>query len=140
MFLSRDRVDETQAVGMQAEASQRIVGTAVFLVANDRMPQVLGMDTDLVLASGLQMKVHQRVSVVAHQHLVMCDGVFASIVGGTGIGDEHLVVLKPRLHRALSGFKPSFHHGHITAVIDFFLPVFLETHGYLLVLGEKHQP
>ena len=140
MFLAGSGMDETKAVGMQAETAQAVVGAAVFLIAYDGMAEVLGMDADLVLSSGLQVEVHQRIVFVADEHLIMGDGIFAPVVGGTGIGDKHLVVFKPRLHGAFARVQTSFHHGHIAAVIDFLFPVLLERHGDLLVFGEEHQP
>lgn len=139
MFLAGGGMDETKAVGMEAEAAQGVVAAAVFLVADDGMAEVLGVDADLVLASCLKMEVHQRVIVVANQHLVMGHGVFPAVVNGAGVSDEGFVVFEPRLHGARAGFQPAFHDGHVAAVIHFLLPVLLEHHGDLLVFGEEHQ-
>ena len=113
--------------------------TAVFLVADDGVSEVLGMDTNLVLAACLQMEIHQGVAGVADEDLVMRHGEFSTVVNGAGIGDEGLVVLEPRLHGARAGFQLAFHHGHIATVINLFFPVFLKAHGDLFVLGEEHE-
>ena len=52
-------MDEAKPVSMEAEASQGVVVAAVFLVADDGVSEVLGVDADLVFASGLQVEVHQ---------------------------------------------------------------------------------
>ena len=54
-----DWVMETQFVGMQAQTAERVVAIAVFRVAYDRMPEVLHVDADLVLASGFEPELHQ---------------------------------------------------------------------------------
>ena len=46
-------MDEAKPVGMQAEATQRVVMAAIFLIAYDRMSKVLSVDPDLVLSSCL---------------------------------------------------------------------------------------
>ena len=69
--------------------------TAVFFVTHDGMTKILGMNPNLVFAASIQMEVHQRIPAVTNQHLIMRDGEFSAIVGRTGIGDKHLVVLEP---------------------------------------------
>ena len=61
-----ERMMEAELVGMQAEAAERVVAAAIFLVAHDGVTDILGMNADLVLAAGLQMEVDQRISAVAH--------------------------------------------------------------------------
>ena len=82
MLLARGGMDEAKLVCMQAQTAQAVVGSTVFLVADDGMAKILGMHADLVLAARLQMEVHQRIVLVADQHLVMGHGIFSAIVGG----------------------------------------------------------
>lgn len=74
-------MDETESIGMEAEASEAVVAAAVFLVAYDGMAEVLCMYANLVFAACVEVKVHQRVFGIADQHLVMCDGELAAVVG-----------------------------------------------------------
>lgn len=139
MFLARSGMDEAQAVGMETESAQAVVGGPILLVAHDRMAQILCVNTDLVFAPRFQVEVHQGIVLVADEHLIVGDGEFAPIVGGTGIGHEGLVVFEPRLHGALSRFEAAFQDGHIAAVIDFLFPVLFERHRYFFVFGKEHQ-
>ena len=75
-------MDETKSVGVQAKAAQGVVGRAVFFVTYNGVPEVLGVDTDLVFAACLQVEVHERVFWVTDQHLVMGDGQFTAVVSG----------------------------------------------------------
>lgn len=74
-------MDETELVSMETETAEAIVAAAVFLVAYDGMAEVLCMHTNLVFATRVEVEVHQRILVVANQHLVMCDGELAPVVG-----------------------------------------------------------
>ena len=95
MFLTRGWMDETESIGMETESAQAFVGGAVFFIANDGVSKILGVDADLVFAAGFQMEVHQRVVLVANQHLIMGYGELAPVVGGAGIGDKCFVVFEP---------------------------------------------
>ena len=59
MFFPCCGMNETESIGMKAEATQAVVVAAVFLVANDGVAQVLGMDADLVLSAGIEVEVDQ---------------------------------------------------------------------------------
>ena len=50
---------ETESVCVKAEATETVVGGTVFLIANDGMTQILGMDADLVFAPRLQVEVDE---------------------------------------------------------------------------------
>lgn len=50
---------EAELVGMEAEASEAVVGGAVFLIAHDGVSEVLCMDADLVFSSCLQVEVDE---------------------------------------------------------------------------------
>ena len=50
---------ETQEPGMQAQAMQGIITIAVFGIATDRMSHISSMHTNLILTTGLQLKLYQ---------------------------------------------------------------------------------
>lgn len=81
MCLACGGMDEAELVSMEAEASEAVVAAAVFLVAHNGMAEVLCMYANLVFAACVEVKVHQRVFGIADQHLVMCDGELAAVVG-----------------------------------------------------------
>lgn len=62
-ILMGDGVDETEFVGMKTESSDLVVTVSVFGIANHRETNVLQVDTNLVLAAGVESELDQRVSV-----------------------------------------------------------------------------
>ena len=67
---------------MEAETVQRVVAIAVLRVATNGMAHVGGVDANLILASCLQLKLHERVLGGAVEHMEMGDGELAAIIDG----------------------------------------------------------
>ena len=78
--LARDGVREAQQPRMQTETVQWVVAIAVLRVATHGMAHIGSMHTDLVLTSGLELELHQRVVGGAVHHKEMGDGQFAAII------------------------------------------------------------
>ena len=75
-------MEEAQQVGMEAEAVDGVVAIAVLHIATYGMPHVGRVYPDLVLTSGLQLKLYERVLCCTVENAEMRYGVFATIVNG----------------------------------------------------------
>ena len=130
---------EVEAEGMEGKAMKRILARSILLVSGNGIAQVAHVDAYLVLAPRLEPHLGQRVAAVGGDAPIVCDGLFAAIVGGAAIGDVGLVVLEPGVHRAALLLHLATEHSHIAAVIDDVVPVGFEHPANLQVLGVDHQ-
>ena len=133
------RMVETKQIGMQAEPPTRVVTVAILDVAANGIPHIGAVDANLVLAPGLQTKLHQTVANAPPQHMKMSDRILASIVGRTRISDVGAVVLQPVGDGSLVVCHLPTEYGHIAAVVDDMMPVVFQGQFGLLVLGINHE-
>ena len=103
------------------------------------MPHVGGVDTDLVLAPGLQLELHERVLGGTCERMEMRHRILATIVDWRRIGDVGLIVFQPVGHRATILLHLSRHHCHIAAVVDDVVPLMLQALFGIHVLRIDHQ-
>ena len=75
-----DRMVEAEQESVEAEPVERVVAIAVFHIAADGMPHVGGVDTDLVLAPGLQLELHERVLGGTCERMEMRHRILTAIV------------------------------------------------------------
>lgn len=73
---------EAKEPGVQAEAVQRVIAIAILHVAADRMSHVGRVDANLVLATCLELVLHEGVVGGAVEHMEMGNGELAAIVHG----------------------------------------------------------
>lgn len=133
------RMVEAKYVGMEAQASDRIIAIAVFDVATDRMPHVGGVHAYLVLASRLQFEFHERVLSAAVERIEVGDGQFAVSLPLTAVGDIGPILFEPAGDGALVLLHHAREHCHVAAVIDRVVPVLFQFQLSLLILGIDHQ-
>ena len=95
---------------------QRVVAVAVFHVATNWMSHVCRVYTYLVLATGLELILNERVFCGAIEHLEVCDSIFATIVSWRRICDVCLVVLQPVGDCAVVLLHLATHYCDIAAV------------------------
>ena len=95
-----DWMVKAQAESMQAKTSGRIIPIAILHVSTNRMPQIGGMDADLVLATSLQLELNERVVFTAIQDMVVRNGKLASVVVWRTVSEICPVVFKPALDSA----------------------------------------
>ena len=103
------------------------------------MSHISRVDTDLVLTTRLQLKLHQRVLRGACHHVVVGHGILTAIIHRRRIGHISLIVLQPVGHRTLIVLHLSGADGHIAAVIHDIVPVVLQNLLRLHVLRIHHQ-
>ena len=132
-------MEEAQHVGMQAQAVDGVVAVAVLHVATNGVSHVCRVYPDLVLASRLQLELYERVLGRTVEDVEMGHGIFAAVVHGTGVGYVCAVVLKPVGYGTLVLDHLSAQHGNIPAVVDDIVPIPLQCHLRLHVLGIDHQ-
>lgn len=130
---------EAEHVGMEAQASDRIIAIAVFDVATDRMSHVSGVHTYLVLASRLQFEFHERMLSAAVERIEVGDGQFAVSLPLTAVGDIGPVLFEPAGDGALVLLHHAGEHCHVAAVIDRVVPVLFQFQLCFLILGIDHQ-
>ena len=58
--LARNRMVETEHVGVKTKSVKRIITIAVFYISTHRMPHIRGMNTYLVLTTSLQTEFYER--------------------------------------------------------------------------------
>ena len=118
---------------------QRVVAVAVFHVATNWMSHVCRVYTYLVLATGLELILYERVFCGAIEHLEVCDSIFATIVSWRRICDVCLVVLQLVGDSAIVLLHLATHYCDIAAVVNNLMPVVLEYLFCLYVLGVFHE-
>ena len=134
----RPRMLEAQQPSMQTQTMQRVVTIAILHVATDGMPHIGSMYTNLVLASCLQLKLHQRVIRGAVQYVKMRNGQLTTIIYWRRIGNIGLVVLQPVLNGTVVLLHLARQYGNIATVIDYLVPVMLQHLLRLHILRIDH--
>ena len=84
---------EAKHEGMKAETMNRIVAVSVLGIATDRVAHVSRMHTNLILTTGLQLKLYERMLCSPVQHTIMGDGKFSTIIDWRRISHVGTVVL-----------------------------------------------
>ncbi len=118
---------------------QGIVAVAVLDVAANGMTYVGGVHTYLVLPARFEFEFHQGVLRGAVEHVVVGYGILASVVHWRRVGDVGFVVLEPVFYRSALFFHLATHHGNVSAVVHYVVPVVLQSLLCLHVLGVDHQ-
>ena len=62
-MLAGNGMCETEHVGMQAKTAHGILIAAILAVADDRVAKLGHVDTNLVLAAGLELTFNKRIAV-----------------------------------------------------------------------------
>ena len=138
-LFARDGVVEAELEGVQRQTAEGIeVLEAIASVADDGMAEVLHVDTDLVLAAGFEVELHERIAVGTLDGAVVGDGFLAAVVRGAGV-DVEGAVGEPGVDNALVFLHLAGHNGHVAAVEDNLVPVVAQGVLRLLVLGKHHQ-
>jgi len=130
---------ETEHVGVETEAVERVVAIAIFDVAAHGVAHVGRVDAYLILAARLEPVFHQTVVGGAAEHMKVGDGILPAVVHGRRIGDVGLVVFQPVGDGAFVVVHLARNNRHIAAVVDHMMPVVFENLLYLLTLGVDHQ-
>ena len=91
---------EVETESMQGKAVKGILTIAILLVAGNGIAQVAHVDAYLVLAPCLEPHLGQCVATIGGDTPVVRDGLLATIVGRTAVGDVGLVVLQPGVYCA----------------------------------------
>lgn len=130
---------EAELVGVKAETMDRVVAIAVLDVTTDGVVHIGGMNANLVLATCLELELHEGVVVAAPEGGEMGYGKFAAIIYGRGVGEVGFVVLKPRGYGAVVLLHDSAEECYVAAVIDYVVPIVLENLLCLHVFGIDHE-
>lgn len=133
------RMIEAEPIGMKAQTPDGVVAIAIFQVATHGMPHVGCMDANLVFAPRLQAKFHQRMGFRAAKDAKVGYGEFPAIVNAAAVGEIGAVVLEPALQNALVALHHARQYGHISAVVNYVVPIVFQCQLCLLVLGINHQ-
>ena len=133
------RMIETEDVSVKAQPSDRVITIAILHIATDGMPHIGRVDAYLILTSCLQTILHKRMGSGAVENMEMRDGIFSAIVHRTAVGDIRAVVLQPVGYSTLVVLHLAADDSHITAVIDYVVPVVLKDLLRLNILGIYHQ-
>ena len=124
--LMRYRMVEAEHIGVEAQATKRIISIAILHIATHRMTHISCVNTYLVFASSLQLKLHKRISLSAVERVEMSNGVFATIIDRTAKCKESPIVLQPVFNRSLVVFHLTREHGHISTIEHSVVPIALQ--------------
>ena len=103
------------------------------------MAHICRMHADLVLASRLELELHERMLRRTVHHVEVRHRILPTVIHRRRIGHVGLVVLQPVRNRPLVVHHLTRADGHIPAVIDDIVPVVFEYLLRLHILGIDHQ-
>lgn len=72
------RMVEVQTIGVKAETSNRVVAIAILVVAQNRVTDILHMDSNLILASGFQSHFYKGALRSGLEGVVVGDSILAA--------------------------------------------------------------